>query len=224
MSRKVHWISSTNDLKTGAIPVSYSPKSSCPSSCVLKESGCYAWGLFYLNLLSSKIENETIKFKSLTTALSERRESAKVVRHRIAGDVVGDVEDTLEECRIIEREGLFNLGYSHCWSNGPEYQPLKQYFRASCQNIDEVLIARNMGWAATLIVPEGTPKKLVLSNGELAFMCPARHGIEGKKDITCNSCTLCRVDDKTRAKTVMFEVHGSNATLKKARTKIGKVS
>ena len=185
--------------------------------------GCYAWGLFWLNLLSSKIENETIKLRSLTDVLGERHREAKIVRHRVAGDIVGDIDGTLEECRVIEREGLHNICYTHFWRNSTA-QPLKQYFRASCQNIGEVLEARNAGWAATLIVPEGTPKKLVLSNGELAFMCPARHGIEGKKDITCNSCTLCRVDDKTRHKTVMFEVHGSAATLKKARSKVGKVT
>lgn len=221
--RKVHWISQTNDKKTGSIPVSYSPPSSCPDSCNLKTSGCYAWSLFYLGILGKKIQDETIKFKSLTTALSERRQGTKVVRHRVAGDVVGDVEETLNECRIIEEEGLINLGYSHCWKEDTA-QPLKSYFRASCQNLTELKEARAMGWAATLIVPEGSPKKLKLPNNELAFMCPARHGVAGKKDITCNSCTLCKVDDKTRAKTVMFEVHGSNATLKKARSKIGKVT
>lgn len=223
MARKTHWISISKDSKLGLVPCSYSPKSTCPANCPLLTGGCYAWGLFYLGLLGSKIENETIKIKSLVEALSERRESAKVVRHRVAGDVVGDIEETLEECRIIEREGLINLGYSHFWQDKTA-QPLKPYFRASCSDVSEVIKAREMGWAATLIVPEGTSKKLILPNNEVAFLCPARHGVEGKKDITCNSCTLCKVDDKTRAKTVMFEVHGSNATLKKARGKIGKVS
>ena len=223
--RKVHWISDSSDKKIGRIVASYSPIESCPTSCSMHPDnggGCYAFGLFYISLLGKKIQNETIKFKSLTAALSERRESCRVVRHRVAGDIVGDVDETLEECHIIEREGLINLGYSHFWQDKTA-QPLKSYFRASCSDVSEVLEARNMGWAATLIVPEGTPKKLILANGESAFMCPARHGVEGKKDITCNSCTLCRVDDKTRAKTVMFEVHGSNATIKKAKGKIGTV-
>lgn len=223
--RKVHWISQSRDGKLGVVPASYSPIESCPKTCEMhpeNNGGCYAFNLFYLRILGSKIQNETIKFKSLVTALSERRESAKVVRHRIAGDVVGDVADTLEECRIIEREGLVNLGYSHDWRSS-DTTPLKQYFRASCQNIAEVIEARNMGWATTIIVPEGSPKKLTLPNGDVAFLCPARHGVEGKRDITCNDCTLCRVDDKTRAKTVMFEVHGSAATLKKARGKVGKI-
>ena len=53
--RLTHWVSRSSDKKTGQVMVSYSPKSTCPDSCSLKEGGCYAWGLFYLKILSSKI-------------------------------------------------------------------------------------------------------------------------------------------------------------------------
>ena len=81
-----------------------------------------------------------------------------------------------------------------------------------------------MGWSPTLIVPSGTPKSLTMANGEKAFMCPARHGVDGKRDITCNDCTLCRVDAKTDKKTVMFEVHGNASTLKKIGGKVGNIT
>lgn len=221
--RKVHWVSSSRDSKTGPVVASYSPKESCPDSCSLKEGGCYAWSLFYLNILSKKIQNGTIKAKPLTDALKDRLHSARIVRHRIAGDIVSDVKETVEECKVVAGEGLINIGYTHHW-RAKEAQPLKGYFRASCANLEEVMEARQMGWSPTLIVPSGTPKSLILSNGEKAFMCPARHGVEGKKDITCNDCTLCRVDSKTADKTVMFEVHGNAATLKKIGGKVGNIT
>ncbi len=221
--RKVHWVSASNDKKTGKVVASYSTKESCPDSCSLKEGGCYAWGLFYLGVLSSKISKGTIKIKSLADALGERLHTTRIVRHRVAGDIVGDVKETLMECRVIENEGLINVGYTHHWK-AEEAQPLKGYFRASCASIEEVMEARSNGWSATLIVPKGTPKSISLPNGEKAFMCPARHGVEGKKDITCNDCTLCRVDGKTSDKTVMFEVHGNAATLKKIGGKVGSIS
>lgn len=221
--RKVHYVSSSSDKKIGKIVASYSTKSSCPDSCTLKTGGCYAFGLYWLNILEKKIQNKTIKFKSLTTALLERDDSCKIVRHRVMGDVVGDVEETLEECRVIEGEGLYNLGYTHTFREAPS-QPLKQYFRASCQNLQELEEARKAGWSATLMVPIGTPKVLLLKNNEKAFMCPARHGVKDKKDITCNDCTLCRVDDKTKNKTVMFEIHGSASTLKKLGGKVGSIT
>ncbi len=221
--RKVHWISASDDKKTGKVVASYSTKESCPDSCSLKTGGCYAWGLFYLNVLSSKIDKGSIKIRTITEALSERLHNVRIVRHRIAGDTVGDVPETLAECRLVDGEGLINIGYTHNWK-AEEAAPLKEYFRASCSNLEEVMEARSMGWSATLIVPKGTPKTISLPNGEKAFMCPARHGVEGKKDITCNDCTLCRVDGKTQDKTVMFEVHGNASTLKKIGGKVGSIS
>jgi len=217
--RKTHWISVTKDAKTGAIPVSYSPKESCPDSCSLKDGGCYAWGLFYLRILGAKIRDGKIEIKTLTQALKERRADAKVIRHRVAGDVVGDVTGTVQECLQVEREGLTNIGYTHHWQSD-EAQPLKKWFRASCNSIEEMNLARSMGWSVAVMVPEGTPKKMMLKSGERAFMCPARHGVEGKTDITCNTCTLCKVTDKTHDKAVMFEVHGTKGTINKAESSL----
>jgi hypothetical protein len=216
--RKTHWVSSSKDKKIGDVVASYSPKSTCPDSCSLKTGGCYAWGLFYLNILGGKIENGTINIKSLTTALSERRVSSRIVRHRVAGDIVGDVPQTLEECHQIEKEGLINIGYTHAWREDAS-QPLKKFFRASCQNEEEVLEARSNGWSATLIVT-GDDKRVMFSNGETGYLCPARHDVPGKHDITCNTCTLCKVTDKTANKTVMFRVHGNKSTLNKIKNKV----
>jgi hypothetical protein len=215
MTRKVHWVSCSKDVKTGEVVASYSPKETCPDSCTLKAGGCYAWGLFYINILGKKIADNKITLKSLKDALNERKPTCRIVRHRIAGDIVDDVKETLKECKTIEKLNLINIGYTHDWRN-KKAQPMKKYFRASCQSEEEVIEARNMGWAATLIISDNSKKK-ILSNGETAVICPARHGVVGKKDITCNQCTLCKVNDKTVNKTVMFQVHGRKSTINKAK-------
>jgi len=220
--RLVHWVAQTSDKKTGKIVVSYSPESTCPDSCSLKNGGCYAWGLFYLKKLSRDIESGFTKARTLKEALEGRRKDCKVVRHRVAGDVVGDVSGTIEECLMVEQEGLTNIGYTHCWEED-EAQPLKGYFRASCQTIEEAMRAREMGWGVSLVVPKGVSKFLTLPNGEKAIKCPARYGVEGKRDITCNDCTLCKITDKTVAKAIMFEVHGNKGTLNKAVGKYAKI-
>lgn len=212
--RLVHWIPKTKDKKTGEVLVSYSPIETCPDSCNLKKGGCYAWGLFYLRILSKRLTDGRTEPTTLSSALKKIKKNCKIARHRIAGDIVGDVKETLEECEEVEKAGLINIGYTHAWRE-PESQLLKKYFRASCETIEDLIDAREMGWATTLIVPKGTKKSFVMENGEKAFLCPARYGVEGKKDITCNTCTLCKVTEKTKDKTVLFEAHGSASTLKK---------
>lgn len=75
-----------------------------------------------------------------------------------------------------------------------------------------------MGWATTLVASGNVPKSTIIEDKK-AVLCPARHGVEGKKDITCNDCTLCKVSDKTKDIIVMFKVHGNAATLKKTNGK-----
>lgn len=216
--RKVHWVSESSDKKIGPVVASYSTVDSCPDSCELKNGGCYAWGLFYLKVLSSKIENQKIAIKSLANALSDKNPVAKIVRHRVAGDVVGDVPATMEECATVEQHGLINIGYTHNW-RAEEAQPLKKHFRASCNSLEDVKEAVAMGWSTTLVAAGNVPKTTTLE-GKRAVICPARHGVEGKKDITCNDCTMCKVSDKTKDIVVMFKIHGNPATIKKSQGKV----
>jgi len=215
--RKVHWVSESSDRKIGPVIASYSTVDSCPDSCELKSGGCYAWGLFYLKILSGKIDKGSIKIKNLTDALADRRLSAKIVRHRVAGDIVGDVDQTLVECQQVESASLINIGYTHAWRE-EEAQPLKKYFRASCNSLKDVTEAHANGWSAALVVTGNVPKSTII-DGKKAINCPARHGVEGKKDITCNDCTMCKISDKTKDIVIMFEVHGNASTLKKGQGK-----
>ena len=214
--RLVHWVSKSSDSKIGKIVASYSPLDTCPDSCVFKSGGCYAWGLFYLRILGKKIEDGRIKARSLKDALSSRDKNCKVVRHRVAGDVVGDVEGTIEECHMVEQEGLINIGYTHDWETEAT-QPLKEWFRASCNTLEEVAKAKAMGWATTLAVHGENIPKTTNIDGQRGVLCPARHDVAGKKDITCNDCTLCKVTDKTKNIVVMFEVHGTKKTINEAK-------
>ena len=221
--RRVHWVAVTNDKKTGPIPVSYSGKETCPDTCSLKEGGCYAWGLFYIAKVGERVASGQYA-NTLRSALERRTAVARIVRHRIAGDMVGDIPGTLQDCADVETAGLQNIGYTHAWKE-EEVRPLKKWFRASCQSIEEVIEARSKGWGATLIVDKGTltsagKKTFNLPNGETAYLCPARKETATARAITCNDCTLCKISDKTVSKTVIFEAHGNAANLKKIKGKV----
>lgn len=249
MTRQIHWVSQSSDKKIGKVMASYSPIESCPDSCSLKTGGCYAWGLFYLRSLGKKIAKGDLN-KSLDEAFSKMKSTAKIVRHRVAGDVLGDQDQTVEECKFVESKGLINIGYTHDWRN-PDTEVLRPYFRASCNNLEEVYEAKEKGWGSTLVVSEDTPNKVTLSNGQKGIMCPVVTGerrvenqldqmiFENKKDrkqkrkelreelskkMNCNTCTLCKITDKTKDIVVMFEVHGSANTLKLAEDKYENIS
>jgi hypothetical protein len=216
MARKVHYNHSYSGRKLGNIVVSYSPKTSCPDTCSLKSGGCYAWDLYYMRIMGDKIESGKQKVKgvikdfnirSLADALKNRAASCKIVRHRVAGDILGDVENTVEDCKTIEKEGLTNIGYTHAWRE-PYAQPLKNYFRASCQTMEEVKEARAMGWSPTVIFTESIGKGKQEIDGDTVVMCPID---DYKKSVTCNSCRLCRVDEKTKDITIGFKIHGNGA-------------
>ena len=134
--RLIHWISKSQDKKIGKVLASYSPKSTCPDSCTLKEGGCYAWGLFYLRKLKRYFW--WFKKKNIIRSIKRCFIDALNLLHRVAGDCVGDQKGTLEECKILDSLGIINIGYTHDWRS-EESQILKGYFRASCQNEDEVL-------------------------------------------------------------------------------------
>lgn len=214
--RKVHWVSKSADAKVGPVMVSYSPLETCPDSCGFKSGGCYAWELFYLRILGEKIGDGRLKVRTLKEAMGKRKPEGRIARHRVAGDIVGDVPETIAEIKMIEAAGLTNIGYTHHW-RAEEAQPLKEYFRASCNTVEEAEEAISMGWAVTVAVHgESVPKSLPLA-GQKAFLCPARKGVEGKKDINCDSCRLCRVDERTKNKIVMFETHGTKGGIERAK-------
>lgn len=223
--RKVHYNPTYTGRKLGNIIVSYSPKSSCPDTCTLKTGGCYAWDLYYMRIMGEKIETgkqrikgveKPFNIRSLGEALKSRKFDCKIVRHRVAGDIIGDIKETIEDCKTIAKEGLTNVGYTHAWRED-SVQPLKEFFRASCQNMEEVKQAREMGWATTTIFDESIGKGKQIIEDETVVMCPID---DYKKKVTCNSCRLCRVDEKTKDIVVAFKLHGNGA--KKNRHKVGK--
>lgn len=204
--RKIHWVAKSNDKKIGKVIASYSSKETCPDSCDLKTGGCYAWGLFYISSLGRKIEAGILK-NDLKTALSKRDKSCKIVRHRVAGDIVGDESNTLKDCYDIKAAGLINIGYTHNWRDEAS-GGLKEFFRASCNTLQDVIEARAAGWSTTLVVSGNVPSKTTLAD-QKAILCPA-----DSKKVTCNTCTLCKVSKQTADTIVMFKLHGNNATLK----------
>lgn len=212
--RPVHWVGRTTNKKLGPVPVSYSAiDKTCPPCgvCNLRDEGCYAQAgrIRYTEQHVSRGEYR----KSLMDVYKDIWRGAKIARHRVSGDFLGDVIGTLEECQLITSMGMVNIGYTHSWVF-EHVQPLKKYFRASCDSLSDLREALLKGWACELTVTEWNDE-VIRRVAELgkdlgieiqATPCPAQ---KTENYIDCNACTLCKVNEKTSKHVIVFYTHGN---------------
>jgi len=227
--RKVHWVAVTSDKKVGPVPVSYSGPDSCPGSCSLKEGGCYWWSLFYARKLGADIDSGK-RHRTIEEALPKALRYAKIVRHRVGGDIVGDEVGTLHDCQVADAAGLGNILFTHAWRT-PEAQLLKGYARASCQSWHEVLEAVALGWSTAIIVDRwgrkgsskwkglGPNKELTLVNCAAAKIWD-HNGRRAGYTTDCNTCRMCVLTPRTRNLVVAFPLHGNHMAKNAAITKV----
>lgn len=86
-------------------------------------------------------------------------------------------------------------GYTHQW-NKPEFAPYAAYFQASCHNIFEANIAKDMGWRSFVVVPEHIDN---------AVNCPASK--EAGNKTTCSQCSLCNGTSGNSSKDIYILQH-----------------
>ena len=200
--------------KVGPIPVTTSAKETCPPSCPLKDSGCYAEAGFYTRMYWNKVTDGT-RGTGYDTFLEQIRKlpAGQTWRHNVAGDLVGKSD-------AIDRQALYQLIGANQGKRGFTYT---HYPVTDKSNREGILDANNNGFTVNFsantpaealdikkayklpvvtVVPsdywaEGNKK------GDIA-RCPAEY-----KDTNCAECQLCARPD--RAVIVGFTAHGTQA-------------
>ena len=204
----LHWISKTSTKKLGAIPVSYASLSSCPTTCKFHpnkgKTGCYAWANFRIKNVTKNIK----KVRGFEEAMEEVIRKAKIVRHFISGDLVGNEEEVLKICKMVEEEyNMVNVGYTHTWKDLREkYQVFKKYFRASCENIQDVKLATSMGWTCELTVSDWSEEVMndIKELGLVPTPCPEQ---KSGGMVDCNSCRLCSTEERNQRRVILLKAH-----------------
>ncbi len=86
----VFFVRRSENSKTGDIPQTYSPSSTCPTSCPLKGAGCYAeYGHVGLHWKSLDQGKKGIPWSEFLKEI-RRLPGGQLWRHNIAGDLPGD--------------------------------------------------------------------------------------------------------------------------------------
>jgi hypothetical protein len=224
----IHLSRISMNVKTGPIPVTTSPRSTCPSTCPAKGNGCYAEN-FHMKMHWNKVDAGTSKSGTLfdieNLCLQVRSfPQGQLWRHNQAGDLAG--KDLL-----IDADALYKLASANKKRKGFTYthkpvvaspgvsaelaadnlaavrqaNELGFTVNLSANNLAEVDTYKAMGLPVVVIMPVGSSKVTYTPEGNKVVICPAQRS----ETLTCASCGLCQKKD--RSCVVGFEVHGNQA-------------
>ncbi len=193
-----------------------SSKTTCPSSCPLKDKECYArfsyTGLHWERLSSGKGMTWD-QFVDKVECLPKKWS----LRLNVAGDLVptkenGEIIDqkALKKLMVVAKARSLNcFGYTHKKLTPGNVKILKEaaknnvVINASCDSLKEVDEARSKGLPAVVTVPRDFKSGTLTPAGNKVIVCPQQ--THGK---TCAECMLCA---KTRSVTIGFLSHGTSA-------------
>lgn len=199
--------------KTGPIPTTDRPMSTCPRSCPFLPSGaiggCYGTGRLFAS--AAKYSGTWTVKDAIDHVNNYAVRSARYLRDRVVGDVVGDDgqvdRDYIAAISAVGRgTDLTVFGYTHMWK---QFTPDDVAFiqgegyvmNASTETEDDVLRALELGLPVVIVNDELEDGDLLV--GRRIVTCPA----EEREDVKCASCGLCAKPD--RQVIVRFHPHGT---------------
>lgn len=210
---KIHFVAVSGNSKTGPIPVTYSQRETCPTSCPHYRSDCYAED-YYTRMSWDKVP---VRGETLETVCAKiaALPDGQLWRFNVAGDLPGENE-TVDPVALgeIVRSNIGKRGFTYTHKKSPD--AIRWAKHATDWGFTVNLSADDAGEADTLavhglpltcIVPMDTPEKTVTPGGLPIVVCPA----QTRDEITCQSCGLCQ--RANRAVIVGFRAHGSKAKI-----------
>ena len=214
-----HLTRSSSNEKTGPIPVSTSPASTCPDSCPLKGNGCMVIGPFKWHW--DKVSRGE-RGSAWEVFLDELRTlpRGQLWRHNQAGDLPGNNEEISSEFLkdlVKANQGRKGFTYTHkpvlSEQAGPVESNRAAIKEANAQGFTINLSANGLNHADKLaalgigpvctILPDQNPVNRTTPQGRKVVICPA----QTRDNTTCASCGLCQRAD--RSVIVGFMPHGS---------------
>lgn len=195
-------------------------KHTCPSSCPLKDEGCYAQTSF-VGMINLRMQRRAKGKSAIDVARSEAKAidnsynggpvpQGRALRLHVAGD-----SRTLLGTRIINkaikrwknRGGGSVWSYTHAWKHIPREEWSNASVLASIQNTSEVEAARAQGYAPAIVVDyHKSDKAYQLAGSDTKFIpCPNQ-----TRGVGCSDCKLCFNADRLFATNmgIAFAAHG----------------
>ena len=203
------------NVKVGNVSVTYAPiKATCPASCPLRDSGCYAQGgnvAIHEKLLSAHTDG----IGGDTIAELEGNEIADVGPTMPAGQplrihVAGDATTPVRAAHLARGASHWPgpvWSYTHAWRDVPRASWSTISVLASVETRAAALEALASGYAPAIVVDRhDSPKAVRGADGLKVIPCPA----QTNDDVKCTDCKLCWNDTMLRSQNaaIGFAVHG----------------
>lgn len=194
--------------------VTYVSQKTCPSTCPLRNNGCYAEVGMMRMAITSKINNTEEDIDSIIDSecsAIDKLPANKTLRIHGVGDA--PTPQAAKKLAIAGKNYLKRAknksakvySYTHAWRTVKRKYWGVVSTLASCETTKQVKEARKQGYAASIVVAKFDSDKLYVKDGEKLLPCPSQ-----TKGITCSQCKLCTNDTHLRkAKiSIAFEAHG----------------
>ena len=213
MIESVHVVADSGNSKTGRIPVTHRPMTTCPSTCPFLPTGpvggCYATGRIFG--MADRYSGSITLDDAVARVRKGMHAGARYLRDRVAGDVVTaagrlDRAYVAAITTVATSNGLTPFGYTHAWrtftpADRAWLQSSGYVMNASTETPAGAARAVRLGMPTVIangIVPEGT-----MIEGKRVVTCPA----QTRDDVSCASCGLCAKPN--RSCIIRFMPHGS---------------
>ena len=216
---QVHFSKCSGNIKTGPIPVTSSPRSSCPGSCPLKgNGGCYGED-FRLKSFWDRVDSGAAKnllnWDQLCLTI-RALPKGQLWRHNQVGDLpTSNGNNESIDLGMIKRLAKANRGrkgftYTH---KSPHHEEndiaikeandLGFTVNLSANSLSQADEYASLGIAPVVVtVPASHPKVSRTAQGRKVVICPAQQ----IDDLDCARCGLCAKSD--RAMIIGFRAHG----------------
>ncbi|HZR80393.1 MAG TPA: hypothetical protein VFD92_04775 [Candidatus Binatia bacterium] len=214
----------TANRKTGPVSVTHATQATCPATCPLLKSGCYAeQGVQGIH--TSRLNRAAGRADRRELAREEARaidqlSGKRPLRLRVVGDAATtSAARTLARAvdRYQLRSGAPVWTYTHAWRDVPREAWGATSVLASVESIGDAKRALNRGYAPAIVVSRFGSDRAAVVDGVRVIPCPA----QARDDIRCTDCRLCWNADALQARraAIAFEAHGSGAPKARAAVK-----
>lgn len=216
--------------KKGKVCATYAPiKQSCPNSCKLKNTVCYAQ-TSYVGILVSRMEKEAsgkspeqiarLEAKAIDDSFKGKQipqdgaRGGRDLRIHVSGDArtKRSVIALMKAAkRFVARGGGSVWSYTHAFKTIPrKLWGSAVSVLASVENTEDAKTAREQGYTPAIVVPSypNNDKAFYMQGSDTKWIpCPATT----KDNISCADCRLCMNADKLYAINagIAFAAHGA---------------